>query len=108
MSLPITFTHSWYHRTTKPEGIMIGPRGYGDSEFKELELVATPPEWWRNGFYMDAECRCVMRRHGLRVSHDSRKLPTEPKVVYYGEINYQVPDHPFSDATKPQKLKHYA
>ena len=90
---------SWYLGTEHPRSIMIGPRGHNSREWRELEAVCTPKEWWRNGFYMDAECRCVMNRHDLHRFFDSKRVKTEREAIHYSNISCEVPGYPFSAAT---------
>lgn len=59
---------AWYHKTTEPQSLLIGPAGHGNAEWRELEAVVTPQDRRANPFYMEAEAQCVIARHGLRLA----------------------------------------
>jgi hypothetical protein len=80
---------SWYHCLSEGT-ILIGPEGYGNDDYIELEFVATPAKRWVNPFYMEAECACVMERHHLITVYERKEV--RPHCIYYGKISFQVPD----------------
>jgi len=91
---------SWYLAIAHPKRLLIGPKGHDCPDFRELDPVATPQAYWRNGFYMDAEMRCVLNRHDLEMHFDSRSIKAERERIHYSNISYEVPGHSFSDSTK--------
>ncbi len=85
---------AWYYyrdpQRKEPSAIMIGPTGFGNNEFQELELVETAADRLCNPFYMEAECACTMRRHGLEVTHEDADACGQYKV-HRKHIDLSVP-----------------
>jgi hypothetical protein len=72
---------SWYLKSSDPMGLCIGPAGFKDRDWRELESVATPSDRLCNPFYVDAEMRCLLNRHEIPICYNSAK-PAKGEVLY--------------------------